>query len=80
MLADDVIDLCDFSNTAMLEVAVLPKRDMDAEKSAEIGNENDAVRPMCDGEAAAVDEVAANKQEKNANERAAAARKIPGEK
>ena len=31
MLTDDVIDLCDFSSTSMLEDAVRPKRDMDAE-------------------------------------------------
>ena len=56
--------------------AVRPKRDMDAETSVETENENDAVCPECDDEAAAVDEDATNKQEKNANEGAAAAKKI----
>ena len=56
VLTHDVIGLCGCSNTARLEVAARPKRDMDAEKSAEIENENDAVRPKCDDEAAAVDE------------------------
>ena len=56
--------------------AVRPKSDMDAEKSAENENENDAVCPKCDDEAAAVDEDATNKQEKNANEGAAAAKQI----
>ena len=49
---------------------------MDAEKSAETENENDAVCPKRDDEAAAVDEDATNKQGKNANEGAAAAKKI----
>ena len=74
MLTDDVIDLCNFSSTSMLEDAVRPKRDMDAEKSAETEIESDAVHPKCDGEAAAVDEDAANKQEQKAND--GAARKI----
>ena len=59
--------------------AVRPKSDMDAEKSAKTANENDAVCPKCDGESAAVDENATNKQEKNANEGAAAAKKKPEE-
>ena len=42
MLKDDVIGLCDCSNTSTLEVAVRPNRDMDAEKSAETENEKDA--------------------------------------
>ena len=58
ILADDVIHPCDFS--------ISPKRDMDAEK---IVNENEAVRPKCDDEAAAVDEDASSKQEKKANDR-----------
>ena len=51
MLTDDVIDLCDFSSTSMLEDAVRPKRDMDAEKPIdnEIGNE--AVRSKSDMDA-----------------------------
>ena len=53
--------------------AVRPKSDMDAEKSTETANENDAVCPKCDDEAAVVDEDATNKQEKNANDGAAAA-------
>ena len=56
--------------------AVRPKSDMDAEKFAETEIENDAVRPKCDDEAVAVDEDATKKQEKNANEGAAAAKKI----
>ena len=32
MLTDDVTGLCDCSNTSTLEVAVRPKRDMDAEE------------------------------------------------
>ena len=32
-MADDVIGLCDCSHTSTVEVAVRPKRDMDAEKS-----------------------------------------------
>ena len=43
MLADDVIDPCDFSSTTMLEVAVRPKCDMDAEKPI-----LQAARPNCD--------------------------------
>ena len=40
---DDVIGLCDCSNTSTMDVAVRPKSEMDAEKSAETENENDAV-------------------------------------
>ena len=49
---------------------------MDAEKLAENGIENDAVCPKCDEEVAAVDEDATSRQEKNANEGPAAAKKI----
>ena len=46
------------------------------EKSDDNEIENDAVRPKCDEEAAAGDEDAASKQEWNANDRAAAAKKM----
>ena len=68
--------------------AVRPKCDIDAERSidnettrgavrpksdtVENKNEYDAARSKCDDEAAAVDEDATNKQEKDANEVAAA--------
>ena len=61
MMADDVIDPCDFSSTTMLEVAVQPKCDMDAGKSDGNEIENDAVRPKCD-------EDAASKHEKKAKD------------
>ena len=48
MQTDDVIDLCDFSSTSMLEVAVRPKRDMDAEKPIDNEIANEAVRPKSD--------------------------------
>ena len=58
--------------TEIMKDTVRHKCDMDAEKSAETVNENDAVRPKCDDEAAGVDDDATNKQEKIANDKAAA--------
>ena len=48
MLSDDAIGQCDCSNTATLEVAVCPKRGMDAEKPIDNEIENEAVRPKRD--------------------------------
>ena len=48
VLADDVIDLCDFSSTAMLEVAVSPTCDINVGKSDGNEIENDAVRTKRD--------------------------------
>ena len=76
VLTDDVIGLCDCSNASALEDAVRSKSDMDEEKLAESEIENDEVCPKCDDEGAAVDEDATNKQENNANEGVAAAKKI----
>ena len=72
MLTDDVIGLCDCSNTSAFEAAVRLKCDMDAEKPIDNEIVNEAVCPKCDDEAAAVDEDATNKQEKIANDTAAA--------
>ena len=91
VLTDFVTDLYDCSSTPTLEVAVpdaeeptdkeiekcavRPKSDMDAEKVAENEIESDADCLKCDGEAAAVDEDATNKQEKNKNDGAAEAKR-----
>ena len=76
VLTDDVTGLCDCSNTSALEAAVRPKCDMDAEKPIDNEIANDAVCPKRDDEAAAVDEDATKEQEKIANDKAAAAKKI----
>ena len=48
VLTDDVIGLYDYSSTSTLEVAVRPKRDMDADKLIDNVIENETVRPKCD--------------------------------
>ena len=51
VLTDDVIGLCVCSNTSTLEVAVRPKRDMDAEQLIDNEIANEAVRPKRDMDA-----------------------------